>query len=223
MSNFLQISCIFFFLTLSSASQIIPIPRKSEGATLGTLAASKVHLEAHYDLLCPDCRDSFKDLTTIIEEFDLLNKNFTMTVHFFPWAFHTYSFLTTVAAKFIQSAYPHLIFPYIQAIFDNQSMFSNENISVSAAKNLISGLVYDKFEGEVGFYEVLNALNNQTYNNMARVSLKIGNQRGVISTPTYFVNDVRLDESKTYGYEDWVDFVYEFVEGWEPSEKSFLN
>ena len=211
---------LFLLISIIYSSQVIPIPTRPDGVVLGNLSTSKIHLEAHYDLLCPDCKDSYGNLTQIIKEFDLLNKNFSMTVHFYPWAFHTLSFLTTIGAKFIQTNYPDKILPYIEMIFMFQDQFSQQNLSYYFAKYLLSKLASIYIAVPQG--ELQDALDNQTYIDLARVSLKIGTQRGVVATPTYFVNDVRLDDSKTYGYKEWLNFTYEYILDWHPPNK-FLH
>jgi len=214
------IFCIFLFFSLSFTSQIIPIPKIEEGVILGDRATSIIHLEAHFDLLCPDCRDSYSNLSRVIQELDLFNKNFSMTVHFFPWPFHTYSFLTTVGAKFIQTVKGSSAAQgYMEAIFRQQYIFSGDYLTINQTEENICQIITQWIA--LNSTECAEIFNSTVYNNMARVSLKIGSQRSVVATPTYFVNDVRLDDSKTYDYQDWLNFAYEYVLGWGP--KNFLD
>ena len=203
---------IFLSISFSFSAQVVPFPKVPEGLVIGDPTSSKIHLEAHYDLLCPDCRDSYFALSKVIKELDLLNKNFSMTIHFFPWPFHTYSFLATVVAKYLQTTKSSAdVVEFMELIFNNQGIYYAENITISDVKNMLSVYVDDA-----------NSAFNSTYNTMARVSFKIGTQRGVVATPTYFVNDVKLDDSKTYEYKDWLNFAYQYVLGWNP-EGGFLG
>ena len=55
--------------------------------------------------------------------------------------------------------------------------------------------------GTIPCSQVYDALQN--YNHLARISLKIGNQKAVSQTPTYFLNDVRLDDAGSFGTYDF--------------------
>lgn len=210
---FVLLSIIF----VSQATQIIPVPLVAESTVLtGDPATADVHIIAHYDLLCPDCRDSWSYLSSAIEIIANQTYNYTnvsnlsvcVSIHYFPWPFHTWSFETSVIAKFIQTEYPYLAPLYVQSVFANQSFFTDPNISLGNFAGYMCEFLDEFLFGTIPCYQVYDALVN--YNHLARISLKIGNQKAVSQTPTYFVNDVRLDDAGSYGPYDWVNFLEQF-------------
>ena len=86
-------------LALSLCSQTIPLPKTLDGLSLGSETTSFT-LEAHYDLLCPDSRDSYFVLSQVIRDFNLSsNPNFKFTIHFFPLPYHTYAHRAAIVER----------------------------------------------------------------------------------------------------------------------------
>ena len=55
--------------------------------------------------------------------------------------------------------------------------------------------------------QILDALNNGTYNQEARLSWKLGCHRSVAGTPTHIVNGIKVNDSWEMGYDEWVAFL----------------
>ena len=205
---------ISFFFGISLASQEIPIPSRLDGIKIGK-TNSTFHLEAHLDLLCPGSKDSFFTLMQIINDHQLYNENFLFTVHIFPLPYHTFSFKLSILEKFIHDIYGEtMALNYIRFIFENQEQYSNFNLSnltIHQIDNKISEDVSKSFNQTIKKFELLNALQNSTYNEEARISWKFGCLRSVAGTPTHFVNGIRLNDSWELEYNDWVEFLKKYI------------
>ena len=98
MLKFIILSLLFI---LGFGGQSVPIPLHPDGLTLNANVNSFV-LEAHYDLLCPDSRDSYFSLRNVL---NATKDSVRFTIHFFPLPYHTYAHRAAIVAKVIATAY----------------------------------------------------------------------------------------------------------------------
>ena len=197
-----------FFIAITFCSQEIPIFSRYDGVKLGNLS-STFQLEAHYDLLCPGSQEAFFTLSKVISDYSLLQQNFLFIIHIFPLPYHTFSFKLSILEKFFQDNFGDLqALNYINYIFENQDSFSNANLS-NLTNSQIDELIANKMTSTFSVTEsqILDALNNGTYNQEARLSWKLGCHRSVAGTPTHIVNGIKVNDSWEMGYEEWVAFL----------------
>ncbi len=225
-----MIKTVFLFfslLILNIASQSITIPKTSDGLSLGQMSSS-FHLEAHYDLLCPDSRDSYFALTQVIGDYNLTSKqNFKYTIHFFPLPFHTYAHKVAIGERFVQDTYGYeKAWEYTDYIFRNQEAFYNGNISnytLNAVGDLLGRLIERNLS--IPYQPFVNSLNDPIYDQETRISWKFGCSRTVFGTPFYFVNGIKVDNAPEFQYKDWINFLQDFIDlnGTEVSSKEKIR
>lgn len=58
---------------------------------------------------------------------------------------------------------------------------------------------------------ILNGLHNSDYDGEVRISWKFGCSRTVSGAPFYFVNNIKVDDAPGFAYNDWVNFLKDFV------------
>ena len=82
---FTKLIIAVLLITAVCGTQYVPIPNVYDGVTVGNPAA-KLHIEAFFDLLCPDSKASnavFNKLFTMID-----NDKIAFTYHLFPLPYH---------------------------------------------------------------------------------------------------------------------------------------
>lgn len=215
-------------LALSLCSQTIPLPKTLDGLSLGSETTSFT-LEAHYDLLCPDSRDSYYVLSQVIRDFNIsTNPNFKFTIHFFPLPYHTYAHRAAIVERFYiftikclkVSSLPRYIqdvygsaeaWRYVDWLFHNQETFYNGNISnytLIQTDLKLADLVHQNLN--LSPESILNGLHNPQYDGEVRISWKFGCSRTVSGAPFYFVNNIKVDDAPGFAYIDWVNFLKDF-------------
>lgn len=97
----LKFIIIFLVVVLSLGEQAVPIPSHPDGLSLNSNVNSFV-LEAYYDLLCPDSRDSYFNLMKVL---NTTKNSVRFTIHFFPLPYHTYAHRAAIVERVIATAY----------------------------------------------------------------------------------------------------------------------
>ncbi len=70
----LVVASVLAMLTSVQAGQQVPIQKKYDGLTIGNVEAP-FHLEAFYDLQCPDSVASNNILNNVFKQIDFYNQN----------------------------------------------------------------------------------------------------------------------------------------------------
>ena len=200
-------------LYISLASQTIPLPKTLDGLSLGQSNSSFV-LEAHYDLLCPDSRDSYFILSQVLQDFNLsTNSNFLFTIHFFPLPYHTFAHRVAIGERYLQDNFGSIVaWEYVELMFRTQETFYNGNISNStlmATDEKLARHVEKNIGVPADFF--LNGLNDSDYDGEVRISWKFGCSRTVSGAPFYFVNGIKVDDAPGFNYTGWVNFLQDYV------------
>jgi len=206
----LSIFLILFLATLGS--QGIPIPSKPDGFSVGSNTPN-LHIEAFYDLLCPDSKKSFEILLTMLDtEYHIYtNQTLRFTAHIFPLPYHRNSFMTAQGARVIADNLYHDddIWNYLALTFYNQDYFSNQNTTYMTQEevkenfaNLTVWLMPD-YSGIL----MKGLEDGNQYDTEARISWKYGCSRGVTGTPTYMANGVAINGAGSFTAAQWRNFL----------------
>jgi len=208
----LRFSILLIFSLAVFASQDIPIPSKPDGFSIGS-DTPNLHLEAFYDLLCPDSRKSFEDLIPILDtEYHIFyNETLRFTVHIFPLPFHRNSFLAAQGARIIADNLYHDddVWNYIGWILETQSALSNQvtaNLTQLQAQEILTTLTVEAMPAYSGIFAKGLEYGNQ-YDTEARISWKYGCSRGITGTPTYMANGVVINGAGSFTAAQWRNFL----------------
>jgi len=194
------------------ASQDTPIPSKPEGFSLGS-NNPKLHIEAHYDLLCNDCKPSWGILEPILRnEFHITtNSTLRFTIHLYPFPCHVYSWITAQVARAIADnlKHPEHIFTYFNIVFDHQEeyfTYATTNKTQAEVRQAFMDLIKLNLPQYKDLFPACLDYGN-TYDLETRTSFKYACSRGVGTTPTYFANGVALDGAFDWKAADWRKFL----------------
>jgi len=218
----LKYSILIILILAAFASQDTPIPSRPDGFSLGA-NKPKLHLEAFYDLLCPDSRNSFALLQLLLlNEYHIsTSKTLKFTVHIFPLPYHINSFLVSQGARVIADNMqkPGDIWAYINLIFASQTFLTNE-----ATADLTQDQIHQKLTNFVKTampaYEGVFAKGLEAgtpFDSEARISWKYGCSRGVSGAPVYLANGVEVDGADSFKAAQWRNF----LDGWYADHISF--
>jgi len=206
---FLLTLALFAFTAF--ASQDTPIPPLPDGFSIGS-NTPKLHLEAFFDPLCVDSRDSWKILEPILRnDFHIAtNQTLRLTIHMFPLPYHINAFFTAQGANVI---YDNLkdsddIFKYLNLIFANQAKFSTPGTVDQSQNQVIQNLI-DLVKTNMPAYGDIFAkgITSGTYNSEARMSWKYACYQGVTGAPIYFANGVKIDGAADFNGAQWKKFL----------------
>lgn len=200
------------FAITAFSSQDTPIPASPDGYSLGSTTPT-LHLEGHFDLICPDCKNSWAILEPILRnEYDIVNnKTLRFTIHLFPLTYHVNSFLASQGARVIADNLrdPNDMWTYINMVFANQSQFSNpatfQQTQVQIQANLAT--LVDHYMPQYSQVFASGLQYGSQADSEARISWKYGCYRGITGTPTFFANGVAIDGAENFSSDDWRNFL----------------
>jgi len=206
----------FFLLAVLAfaafGSQDVPIPRVPDGYSLGS-SNPTLHLEVFFDLLCPDCRDSWAILEPILRNEYNITNNQTMkfTVHVFSLLPHVNGLWVTTASRVIANNMkdPADMFKFINLMFGAQDAFYT-----TATTNLTQNQVVQNLIN-------LISTNMPQYADAIKAGVQYGSQddvegryawkyacyRGVSGTPTFLANGVVINGAGDWLAKDWRNFL----------------
>ncbi|GFP97733.1 hypothetical protein PHJA_001917400 [Phtheirospermum japonicum] len=198
--GFLFILCLFS--TISGQSSI---PTKQDGFWYGKKKAheGRVLIEAFFDPVCPDSRDSWPPLKKALQKY---GSRVSLAVHTFPLPYHDNAFATSRALHIVNELNSSTTYPLLEAFFKKQEKFYRK-----ATFNLSRATVIDrivKFSakaiGKSYRSAIASGFNDTTTDHATRVGFKFGCLRGVYGTPYFFVNGFPLpDAGPALNYSGW--------------------
>lgn len=186
-------------LTPFSLSPTHPCPLRSDAQVL---------LEAHFDLLCPDCAAAWPVYQQVLAAYG--PSKLRGIVHLFPLPYHTWAFAAAFGGNLLpllnSTADPNaLAYSWANTMFQVQANFWNAqtaNMTATAVQQAF-GQVAQQVAGvdPAAFVQQLN--NNADVNMDTRISWKFGCSRGVSGTPTFFVNGILVPADSTWTLAQW--------------------
>ena len=189
-----------------------PIPYRPDGYQVGGPLDAPIQFEAYLDMLCPDSAAAWDPITSLIYNY---GKNISVNVHTFPLPYHTFGFMAAQATHVVlnnikansqlsvaDKAQSSILF--IQFLFQNQAEFWNGAVANYTSNDVLAHMTnMIVSNGFIGEKEFSAGMASPYVNDETRVSWKYACSRGVLGTPTFFVNGVFVNGSPSWTLADW--------------------
>ncbi|KAL3505431.1 hypothetical protein ACH5RR_035272 [Cinchona calisaya] len=195
---------ICFFLCSSNDAQV-SIPAKFDGFWYHNRLPKidSVVIEAFFDPVCPDSRDSWKPLKQAIRRYD---SRISLVFHTFPLPYHDNAFLCSRALHIVDAFNTSATYHLLEAFFEQQEKFygrATSNITRKSVQDKITKFVADTV-GSSYSPAIESGFTNVKTDQATRISFKYGCLKGVYGTPFFFVNGFPLpDAGSALDYEKW--------------------
>ncbi|TYJ54422.1 hypothetical protein B9479_004932 [Cryptococcus floricola] len=207
------------------------VPKHSAYSRIG----SGPSLEVYLDPLCPFsakiARSLDENVVPQITKGGKYEGKLSVVIRLYPQPFHYYSALVIEAIIVVANKYPHLFWPYLLAVFDQQKEFFNRPASGTtpahardqlvgfAVEEVIPANDPDAAKGPKSklFGELRDALEIKESENGGTEGTeglkyvnKLGRQNGINVTPTVLWDGlIDNNVSSSWGKEDWNKFIAE--------------
>ncbi|KAK8596609.1 hypothetical protein V6N12_065092 [Hibiscus sabdariffa] len=184
-------------------------PAKYDGFlyTNNRVDSDTILIEAFFDPVCPDSRDSWPPLKQAIHHY---GSRVSLIVHLLPLPYHDYAFATSRALHIVNLLNPSATFRLLDSFFEYQERFYNaqtSNKSRDAVINEISEFTAEAV-GNSYYSAIVSGFNDRKTDLKTRVSFKYSASRGVFGTPTFYINGFALpDSGSTIDYMGWRSFI----------------
>jgi protein-disulfide isomerase len=156
------------------------------------------------DPLCPGCKASWPTVLQLIQAY---GKQIHFRIHTFPLPYHTNSFVVSQGLHVVANVTDRnldAIYQYATKVFESQEMWYNDATKSITIPQVIDSLAtfVDK-TGLVTKAKFLIGMASDDINYETRVSWKYACSRGVVGTPTFFINGVSINASPSWSLADW--------------------
>jgi len=198
--------------TAALASQDVPIPKIPDGYSLGS-ATPSLHLEAFFDLLCDDCRDTWAVLEPILRnEFHVAtNQTLRFTIHLTTLLNHVNGLWANIGARVIANnlkapedmwRYFNLIFSHQEAYYPTATMYLTQAQVIQNFVDLISTNMPEYADVIKSGIQYGSQADTE-----ARIAWKYACSRGVNTTPHFLANGVIVNGAANWQANDWRNFL----------------
>ncbi|KAE9603520.1 hypothetical protein Lal_00002473 [Lupinus albus] len=194
----------FLILFKTVAADYIP-PAKSDGFgyKIRSIKLDSILVEAFYDPLCPDSRDSWPPLKNALHHY---GHRVSLVVHLLPLPYHDNAFVASRALHIVNGLNTSATYPLLEWFFENQEKFYNVPTRNLSRASIVKKIVKSATEvvGESHYKSIKNGFNDTDTDILTRISFKYAASRGVYGTPTFFVNGFLLpDSGDSVNYTAW--------------------
>lgn len=185
------------------SAQVMPLPNTPDGYSYPSFsnATAQVRIDAYFDLMCPDSAAAWPVLKAVLATYTAAQIKFIY--HTFPLPYHHFAYPMAQAAH-IAAENGYSPYTWMEAVYAAQNNFGNtatNNNSWNQVAQQIANLAKSSIGMDPNF--VFNALSDPNYDEDTRVSWKYACSRGVVGTPTFFVNEVRVDADESWTVQQW--------------------
>ncbi|KAL7117585.1 hypothetical protein ACP275_03G080300 [Erythranthe tilingii] len=184
------------------------VPAKQDGfwyggKTAAAAEAEKVLIEAFFDPVCPDSRDSWPPLKKALHHY---GGTVTLVLHTFPLPYHDNAFATSRALHIVNTLNASATYDLLEAFFEEQEKFYGKATFNMSKAGVVDHIV-EFTANEIGksyLSAIKSGFTNTKTDHSTRVSFKYGCLRGVYGTPYFFVNGFPLpDAGSALDYKGW--------------------
>ncbi|KAL4033794.1 hypothetical protein IC575_006905 [Cucumis melo] len=210
LQSLLTFSFFFSFLAhflLTAHAQSLP-PAKFDGFVYGnhSLDLNTILIEAFFDPVCPDSRDSWPPLKKALDHY---GSRVRLVIHLLPLPYHENAYATSRALHIVDLVNPSDTFKLLEAFFGDQQFYNAETRYLSRAA-VMDNIV--KFGVEVLGDSYKNTLvtgfSDRETDLLTRVSFKFSTSRGVYGTPFFFINGfLAPDKGSPLNYAEWRNLI----------------
>ncbi|XP_057435090.1 uncharacterized protein LOC130727848 [Lotus japonicus] len=160
-------------------------------------------IEAFYDPLCPDSRDSWPPLKQALHDY---GSGVSLVVHLLPLPYHDNAYVASRALHVVNALNSSATFPLLELLFKDQEKFYG-----AQTRNLSRASIQEEFVksateviGSSFYTSVKNGFNDSKTDHQTRISFKYAASRGVYGTPFFYVNGFLLpDVGDSIDYKTW--------------------
>ncbi|XP_050267748.1 uncharacterized protein LOC126712463 [Quercus robur] len=192
------------FYVVNVGAQTLP-PARTDGFVYKNhqVNSDTIIIEAFYDPVCPDSRDSWPPLKKALHYF---GSHTWLVVHLLPLPYHDNAFVASRALHIVNNLNTSATFPLLEHFFKYQEKFYTAQTRNLSRAVIVEEIV--KFATEVvgsSYYSVIKSGFNDTKTDLkTRISFKYSTSRGVYGTPFFFVNGFLLhDNGSTIDFKGW--------------------
>ncbi|GAB4828375.1 hypothetical protein Ancab_035373 [Ancistrocladus abbreviatus] len=181
-------------------------PAKFDGFVYGKRSqfnADTIMIEAFFDPVCPDTRDSWPPLKQALGYY---GPRVSLIVHPFSLPYHDNAFVTSRALHIVNDLNPSATYSLLEAFFKNQEKFYNQQTSNMTRTAIVNYLIdfVSEAVGHTYYSAVKSGFSDRRTDIKTRVSFKYGCSRGVLGTPSFFVNGFPVpDAGSAVDYDGW--------------------
>ncbi|KAK7409897.1 hypothetical protein VNO78_00281 [Psophocarpus tetragonolobus] len=193
------------FILLSAGADYLP-PSRFDGFIYGKGSldlSDTVFIEAFYDPVCPDSRDSWPPLKQALSHY---GSRVSLLLHLLPLPYHDNAFVTSRALHVVNNLKPSATFPLLEWFFKHQEKFYGPVTRNLSRASIIEELVKSATQvvGSSYYNAIKNGFNDTKTDIQTRVSFKYAASRGVYGTPFFYVNGFLLpDTGSSVDYKTW--------------------
>ncbi|KAJ7957910.1 Thioredoxin superfamily protein [Quillaja saponaria] len=196
---------VFFFHSFFKARADYIPPAKLDGFPYGNrpLKWDTILIEAFYDPVCPDSRDSWPPLKQALRYY---GSSVSLVVHLLPLPYHDNAFVASRALHIVNDLYPSATFPLLEWFFKYQEKFYGAQTRNLSRASIIDDIVKSatKVVGRSYYNDIKVGFNNSKTDLETRVSFKYAASRGVYGTPFFYVNGFLLaDTGSSIDFNGW--------------------
>ncbi|XVF35915.1 hypothetical protein REPUB_Repub19eG0012900 [Reevesia pubescens] len=203
--------CLFVLVNVCQQTvkaQSLP-PAKFDGFvyTKNRVDSDTIVIEAFFDPVCPDSRDSWPPLKQAIKHY---SSRVSVVVHLLPLPYHDYAFATSRALHIVNLLNPAATFRLLDSFFEHQERFYNAQTSNKTKVAVLNEII--KFTADTVGNSYCSAIasgfTDKKTDLKTRVSFKYSASRGVYGTPSFYLNGFALpDTGSPIDYKAWRSFI----------------
>uniref|UniRef100_A0A0D6R6T8 Uncharacterized protein n=1 Tax=Araucaria cunninghamii TaxID=56994 RepID=A0A0D6R6T8_ARACU len=195
------------------ASQL-PIPSRYDGFVYrDRIFPNSVLVEAFFDPLCPDSRDSWWPLKEVLHYY---RDNITFIVHPFALPYHNNAFIASRSLHIANRINKSYTYPLLDYFFKYQQRFYNKVTLEVTPATITEQIVHFAMEklGNSSYENFVLAFQDTATDMATRISFKYGCSRAVTGTPYFFVNGIPLrDMDETIDFNKWKGIIDPLLAG----------
>lgn len=201
-------SALFFLIVgaswISVQGQSLP-PARYDGFTYTNhrVDADTIMIEAFFDPLCPDSRDSWPPLKQALKHY---GSRLSLVIHLLPLPYHDNAFAASRALHIVNMVNKDATFQLLEWFFQNQKRFYNAQTLNMSRAAVVDEIVKSATQAlGNSFYHVLESgFNDRKTDLKTRISFKYSTSKGVFGTPFFYVNGFLLpDVGSPLDYSGW--------------------
>lgn len=210
---------LFCFCICVHVGAQLQIPTRIDGFVYkkSPVWGSSVIVEAFFDPMCPDSRDSWPSLKQALHHY---SPHVSLVFHTFALPYHSNSFTSSRALHIANKLNSSSAYPLLELFFKIQDKYYNKptyNLPRSSIVHDFSKLAA-KVVGKNSLTAIISGFNDTNTDSATRVSFKYGCSRAVTGTPYFFVNGMPLLTDSSLSYKKWKSIIDPLL---EKKEKEF--
>ncbi|KAL4298345.1 hypothetical protein GQ457_12G030610 [Hibiscus cannabinus] len=170
-------------------------------------------IEAFFDPVCPDSRDSWPPLKQAIHHY---GSHVSLMLHLLPLPYHDYAFASSRALQIVNLLKPSATFRLLDSFFEHQERFYNAQTSNKSRDAVVNEIAEFTAEtvGKSYYSAIVSGFKDSKTDLKTRVSFKYSTSRGVFGTPTFYINGFVLpDSGSSIDYKGWRSFIDPLLAG----------